>query len=119
MKKELHFDSKSILKTKFSQKEQGYDPYEVDLLLDEVMKDYQYFESLNAVDVNKLESEITSLKLENAKLIEELEKTKKKMKYLPKDQKDYHLDNFELLLRVGKLEAFIHDKLNINPDDIK
>ncbi len=119
MKKELKFDSKSLLLKKFHQKEHGYDPYEVDLVIDEIIEDYKLIESLNQVDVDKLIQEISNLRQENDRLSAELEKEKKKMKYLPKDQKDFHIDNFELLQRVGKLEAFIHEKLNVNPDEIK
>ena len=119
MAKELNFNSKSLQKKKFKTAEMGYDPLEVDEVLDQIIEDYRLIESNSSVDVPKLLSQLAELKKENAKLSEELNKAQGKIKYLPKDSKDIHIDNYELLLRIGRLEAIIKEKLNMNPDDIK
>ena len=69
--------------------------------------------------VEKLAKEIDSLRKENQDLKAELEKEKNKWKYISRDHKDIHIDNYELLQRIGKLEMVIHEKLNMNPDEIK
>ena len=119
MAKELNFDSKSLYKKKFKTAERGYDPLEVDETLDRIIEDYRVIESTSSIDVNKLLDEIARLKKENARISDELSKVQGKFKYLPKDLKEIHIDNYELLLRIGKLEAIIKEKLNMNPDDIK
>lgn len=118
MSKDLHFSSQTLLDKQFKHCEQGYDPLEVDSVLDQIIEDYRELESLTSRN-NSLNEQIAQLKKEIQSLEENLEKEKKRLKYLPKDQKEYHIDNYELLQRIGKLEMFIHDKLNINPDDIK
>ena len=118
MSKDLNFSSQTLLDKQFKHSEQGYDPLEVDTVLDLIINDYQELESLVSKN-NSLEEQIIQLKKEITSLQTDLEKERKRMKYLPKDQKEYHVDNYELLLRVGKLEAIIHEKLNLNPDEIK
>ena len=118
MVKELHFTSEKLLDIKFPSVDRGYDPYQVDLVLDQIIEDYRIFESQD--DSNQaLKDEISELKKLNASLSEELVKEKNRVKYLPRDQKDVHIDNYELLIRIGKLEALIHEKLGINPEEIK
>ena len=119
MAKDLNFDSKTLYKKKFKSAERGYDALEVDKTLDLIIEDYRLFESSSTLDVPKLLEEISRLKRENSKLTDELTKIQSKIKYLPKDLKDVHIDNYELLQRIGKLEVVIKEKLNMNPDDIK
>lgn len=118
MSKEIKFSSQTLLDKQFKHCEQGYDPLEVDIVLDQIIEDYKEFESLVVKNASLLE-QIAELKKEIQALESELNKEKKKLKYLPKDQKEYHIDNYELLQRIGKLEMLIYEKLNINPDDIK
>lgn len=75
-------------------------------------------ESLSKVDVKALQNELLELKKENARIQEELAKQKEKIKYLPKD-KAVHIDNYELLQRIGKLEMFIKEKLGSIPEELK
>ncbi len=122
MEKKTNFSSKELLNKEFSAAVKGYNPLEVDQVLDKIIEDYEKFEkskSMSADDIDALLNQIKSLKEENASLKEELEKEKNKWKYISKDHKDIHIDNYELLLRIGKLEMFIHDKLGVNPEDIK
>ena len=118
MSKNLNFSSQSLLDKQFKHSEQGYDPLEVDTVLDQIIEDYKELESLVSKN-NTLTEQITQLRKEIQSLQTELEKERKRVKYLPKDQKEYHIDNYELLLRVGKLEKIIQENLNISPEDIK
>lgn len=118
MNKELHFTSEEILKKKFKTADRGYDPEEVDAVLDQIMEDYRKIEANSKVDVKALINELSELKKENAKLNEELAKQKDKIKYLPKD-KAIHIDNYELLHRIGKLEAYIKERIGSIPEELK
>ena len=122
MAKELNFDSKKLLNKKFKAVDKGYDPSEVDNYLDKIIEDYQIIESRLATpceDVDSLKAQISELKKTVSQLTSELEREQKKWKYMPKDVKEVHIDNYELLQRIGKLEMFIYEKLNLNPDEIK
>lgn len=122
MDKKTNFTSEELLNKKFSYSKNGYNALEVDKVLDQIIEDYEKYE-LNAnpsgMDVEKLVKEIEDLKKENLKLASELEEERKKWKYISRDHKDIHIDNYELLRRIGKLEMIIYEKLNMNPDDIK
>lgn len=118
MNKELNFSSNSLYKRKFKSTEYGYDPEEVDMVLDKIIEDYRKIEANSSIDVKALINEIVDLKKENARLIEELEKQKDKIKYLPKD-KPIHIDNYELLHRIGKLEVYIKEHIGSIPEELK
>ena len=123
MDKKLNFTREELLEKRFSSAPRGYDPLEVDKILDQIMEDYEVFESNptggNSPELDKVLKELEELKKENASLKVELEKEKNKWKYISKDHKDIHIDNYELLKRIGKLEQLIHEKLDMNPDEIK
>ena len=118
MDKELKFSSDELLNKKFKCAEHGYDPEEVDAVLDQIIEDYRKVESESKIDVKALLNELNELKKENAALEEELAKQKDKIKYLPKD-KVVHIDNYELLQRIGKLEMYIKDHIGSIPDELK
>ena len=119
MAKDLNFTSEKLYNFKFKAKDRGYDPEQVDMVLDKIIQDYcQYEENVNRGN-EQLIAQIAELRRLNAQLTEQLQKEKNRVKYLPRDQKEVHIDNYELLLRIGKLESIIFEKLNINPDDIK
>lgn len=118
MNKDLSFNSNSLLNKKFKSAERGYDPDEVDAVLDEIIEDYKKIEAISSVDVKTLLNELAELKKENARLSEELAKQKDKIKYLPKD-KAVHIDNYELLHRIGKLEMYIKDHIGSIPEELK
>ena len=118
MENEFNFTSQSLLDKKFKKGDVGYDPYEVDLVLDQIIDDYRKMESNKQIDYKGLLEQISELKKENQSLKEALEKEQKKFKYLPKD-KEVHIDNYELLQRIGKLEMIIYERLGLNPDEIK
>ena len=119
MAKDLKFSSEELLNIKFKAVERGYDPYQVDKVLDEIIEDYKKIENDANSSNTELLNQIAELKKQNALLNEQLEKEKSKNKYLPKDQKEVPADNYVLLLRIGKLEKIIFERLNMNPDDIQ
>ena len=119
MAKDLKFTSKDIENIKFKYVQRGYDPLRVDEVLDEIIEDYVKIESKASLTNQELLNQIAELKKQNAALTEELQKEKNRIKYLPKDQKEVHIDNLVLLQRIGKLESIIYERLNMNPDDIK
>ena len=119
MDKKLNFSSDELLAHQFKSDVKGYDADEVDAFLDQIIDDYQVMESSLSQDTSKSNDEVKRLKDEIESLKDELEKEKARWKYISKDPRDLHIDNYELLKRIGKLEMYIKDKLNINPDDIK
>ena len=99
----------------------GYDSFEVDALLDSIVRDYEQVEKnilISKDEYDHLQEEIASLKKQVIDLKVEADLEKMKWKDLRKDPSDVHLDNLELLKRIGKLERIIEDKMHINPDDI-
>ncbi len=119
MEKKTNFTSEELLNKKLPHVQRGYDPYVVDSLLDKIIEDYELIEKVNSIDLEKLNKELEELRKANSSLKEELDKEKNKWKYITRDHKDIHIDNFELLQRIGKLEMVIYEKLNMNPDEIK
>lgn len=122
MDKKTNFTSAELLEKRFSRLKNGYDPLEVDSVLDQIIDDYEKFESTSStvgVDASKLAAENEKLKKEIESLKEQLEDEKNKWKFVSKDHKNIHIDNYELLIRIGKLEAVIYEKLHMNPDEIK
>ena len=57
-------------------------------------------------------------KKDKASILQELTKLKERIKYLPKD-KPIHIDNYELLQRIGKLESYIKEHIGSIPDELK
>ena len=119
MAKDLNFSSDSLLNIKFKSKDRGYDPDQVDAILDMIIEDYRQLEAEGRESSKELIDQINELKKANSQLNEDLRKERNKVKYLPRDQKEVHPDNYVLLTRIGKLEALIYEKLNMNPDEIK
>ncbi len=116
MDKKLNFSSGELLNHQFKSNVKGYDPDEVDAFLDKIIEDYREIESR---DVSNSKGDLKALNDEIERLKDELEKEQARWKYISKDPRDLHIDNYELLKRIGKLEMYIKDKLNINPDEIK
>ena len=99
----------------------GYNPLEVDALLDQIIKDYEMVEQnhlLSKEEYQELKDKIASLSKENTELKVELDNERGRWKYIKNDGKDIHIDNLELLQRIGKLEKIIVEKLHMNPDEI-
>ena len=99
----------------------GYSCLDVDLLLDQVVKDYETVEQnhlLSTEEYRALKEEISRLTKENTELRIKIDNEKSRWQYIKNDGKDIHIDNLVLLQRIGKLEKIIYDRLHINPDDI-
>ena len=117
----LKNNSDNLLNKQFSIKPKGYDALEVDCLFDQIVKDYEEVENnillsneeyLDLIkDKERLEKDIINLKIE-------LDNEKGRWKYIKNEGKDIHIDNLELLQRIGKLEKIIYEKLHLNPDEI-
>jgi len=68
MAAKLNYDPKTILNIKFSPKEKGYDPLEVDTIFDNIIKDYEtLISNINEV-VEKNEKLQIKLKKNSIKL---------------------------------------------------
>ena len=98
----------------------GYDPYEVDKFLDQIIMDYEKIENnylMEKKDVEELEKKIKSL--EEEKHYFEIELSRLKTKYSnvkPGDQ--VNDDNINLIKRINKLETFLWQN-GFNPNNIK
>ena len=112
MANKLNYDGKTILNIKFSAKPKGYDPEEVDLIFDNIIKDYE-----------TMSAQINELVATNAKQQARLDETKKDLERktyeLASLQKQFDLlkktskvteDNYDLVLKVAAYERALHRK---------
>ena len=72
MEKKVNLTSVQIFEKIFPNAQQGYDSDEVDLMLDAIIEDYQYFEGLSG-EMAKLQEKITDVTLNNNELLEQNE----------------------------------------------
>ena len=112
MANKLNYDGKTILNIKFSPKQKGYDPEEVDLIFDNIIKDYETMSSL----INELESQnakqqakFNETKKELERITYELASLKKQYDLLKKTSKVTD-DNYDLVLKVAAYERALHRK---------
>lgn len=120
MGNKLKLDSDTIANNKFSINSKGYDAFEVDTMLDKIIKDYETVENgelLSKEEYNALQKKVDELNKEIIRLSIELKKEKSRNGYIT-DGKQSSLDNYELLLRIGKLEKIINEKLHLSLEDI-
>ena len=112
MANKLNYDGKAILNVKFSPKQKGYDPDEVDQIFDNIIKDYETMSK----EINELAS--TNAK-QQAKLDEMKQDLDRKTFELASLQKQYDLlkktskvtdDNYDLVLKVAAYERALHRK---------
>lgn len=98
----------------------GYDPYEVDKFLDQVILDYVKVESnylMSQAEIKKLEDKIKAL--EEDKRQAEIELGKYKTKYSNVKSTDVVTDeNLNLIKRINALETFLWQN-GFNPQNIK
>ena len=117
----LKNSSEALLNKELPAKNGGYDSFEVDSLLDNIIKDYEVVESgvlLSKKEYEDLQNELASLKKQVIDLKVEADLEKAKWKDLRHNPSEVHLDNLELLKRIGKLEKIIEEKMHLNPDEI-
>ncbi len=112
MANKLNYDSKSLLNIKFSPNQKGYNPLEVDQVLDKIIKDY---ETLNNA-INEIASKVEQQKGQYDKLKEDFERVTVQMATL---QKKYDAlkrvsnvtdDNYTLVNKVAAYERVLHRK---------
>ena len=112
MANKLNYDSKSLLNIKFSPKQKGYDPLEVDQIFDNIIKDY---ETLNAqineltIQNDKQQEKYDELKQELQRAQFELASLKEKYNKLKKTS-SVTGDNYELVNKVAAYERVLHRK---------
>ena len=112
MANKLNYDSKSLLNIKFSPKQKGYDPLEVDQIFDNIIKDY---ETLNAqineltIQNDKQQEKYDELKQELQRAQFELASLKEKYNKLKKTS-SVTGDNYELVNKVAAYERALHRK---------
>lgn len=126
MEDTLKFTAETILAKKFPKDIKGYDAYEVDAFLDEIIKDYQTIEDYvakNDTYVSSLQERIRELEERNDKLV----KDNVKLSAVNKDQEmklatlnnrfagvketdKPMVENLHIIKRMNLLEQFFHDK---------
>lgn len=98
----------------------GYDPYEVDKFLDQVILDYERVENnylVSKSEIEKLEQKIRNLETDKHNLEIELGRLKTKYsKIKPTD--NVTDDNIDLIKRINTLETFLWQN-GFNPNNIK
>ena len=98
----------------------GYDPYEVDKFLDQIIMDYERVEAnylLGKSELDRLNSRIKSLEEANKNLEIEIGSYKLKNKNL-KPTDAVTDDNINLIKRINALETFLW-RNGFNPNEIK
>ena len=98
----------------------GYDPYEVDKVLDQVIMDYERVEGnylMGKAELDRLNNKIKNLENANKEL--EIELGSYKLKYAKIKPTDaVNDDNINLIKRINALETFLW-RNGFNPNDIK
>lgn len=114
----LLLTSKDVLNKEFSKNVKGYDAYEVDCFLDQVLKDYKVIDNV----VLNLNSQITELKKQNLDLqreVEQMESNSVKRSKQTFVVNDYsRLDNLDLLKKISAYENKLYE-LGVDPSKIK
>ena len=112
MENKLNYDGKSILNIKFSPKEKGYDPEEVDRIFDKIIQDYDsMLAQINDAATKNVKQQATNadMKKKIERLEVELASIKKQNDTLRKTSKITD-DNYDLILKVAAYERVLHRK---------
>lgn len=119
MRKEVKFNSKSLLDIKFEKDVKGYNPLQVDQTLDEIISDYNVFASESEAmekEIAELKKEIDSLKATIRENEISIAKSNAKLKTMPSNG-EYSQDNVQLLKRIDLLERALYKK-GVDPKKI-
>ncbi len=112
MANKLNYDGKAILNVKFSPKQKGYDPLEVDQVFDKIIEDYGTLQAtiyeLTLSDEKK-QAKLVQIKKELDSISLELASTKKQLDLLKKTSKITD-DNYKLIMKVNAYEKVLHRK---------
>ena len=112
MANKLNYDGKSLLNIKFSPDQKGYDPLEVDQVLDKIIKDY---ETLNST-INELVDKLQQQKGQYDKLKEEFDRVTVQLATVQKKYESLKRvsnvtdDNYTLITKVAAYEKVLHRK---------
>ena len=112
MANKLNYDGKSLLNIKFSPKQKGYDPLEVDQIFDKIIQDYETLStSLNELTdkMNQEKSKYQNLKAEYDRLTFQIATLQKKFDAL-KRVSNVTDDNYTLVNKVAAYERVLHRK---------
>ena len=112
MANKLNYDGKSLLNIKFSPKQKGYDPLEVDQIFDKIIEDYETLStSLNefASKMEQEQSKYQNLKKEFDRVTFQLAALQKKFDAL-KRVSNINDDNYTLVNKVAAYERVLHRK---------
>lgn len=112
MANKLNYDGKSLLNVKFSPKQKGYDPLEVDQIFDKIIQDYETLStSLNELTdkMNQEKSKYQNLKAEYDRLTFQIATLQKKFDAL-KRVSNVTDDNYTLVNKVAAYERVLHRK---------
>ena len=112
MANKLNYDGKSLLNVKFSPKQKGYDPLEVDQIFDKIIQDYETLStSINELTdkMNQEKSKYQNLKAEYDRLTFQIATLQKKFDAL-KRVSNVTDDNYTLVNKVAAYERVLHRK---------
>ena len=112
MASKLNYDSKTLLNFKFSPKEKGYDPLEVDQVFDRIINDYDALTkeiSELVIENEKKQSKIDELKKELDRVNFELASIKKQFNTLKKAS-TINEDNYKLVTKIAAYERALYRK---------
>ena len=112
MANKLNYNGKSLLNIKFSPKQKGYDPLEVDQIFDKIIQDYETLStSINELTdkMNQEKSKYQNLKAEYDRLTFQIATLQKKFDAL-KRVSNVTDDNYTLVNKVAAYERVLHRK---------
>ena len=115
----MNYNSKSLLDVKFKKNVKGYDAYQVDSTLDQVIDDYKFYEKIleeNRQTISSLESQNKTLK-EKLRQSEILAKKLQKTVDAIPDSPDVTKSNIVYLQRIADLEKALY-KRGVDPKKI-
>ena len=98
----------------------GYDPLEVDKVLDKVIVDFEKVENnalITKAELKKMQEKIDALEKDNQQLRIDISKLKNQLGDI-KGSKKVTVENIDLIRRINKLEKFLWAN-GFNPDTIK
>ncbi len=120
MARTLHYSSKSLLDVQFTADLKGYDAFQVDKVLDDVIDDLKYYEKYYDDSKNyirQLETEVQELKEEKKRYELEIGALKNRLQGI-KTSQNLNDSNIDLIRRISKLEDALYKK-GVDPTTIK
>ncbi len=116
----LNFDSNSLLNLKFEKNVKGYDAYQVDVTLDQILADYRFYESFYTEAkqyIAELENRVKKQNDELRKKDVEIAKISNRLGGI-NNRANVSQENMNLLKRIDLLERALYKK-GVDPTKIK